>query len=73
MSKIETFSRNARCPFFQSAGKKSVRCESAVRQAYNVTVFFTKSEADDFVRRACCQNFKSCPYYRALMTTKYRD
>lgn len=73
MGKHDTIKRNARCPFFDSAGTKSVRCESPVRRAYNVTVFFDKAAAEDYVHRVCCGDYEKCAYYKALMAVKYRN
>ena len=72
------------CPFFVNLGKikkgenkAAINCENLQDNIgfdmYYSLVFTCKEERKSYVDLFCCDNYKSCPYFRALMATKYKN
>ena len=65
------------CPFYTGrddahAGKK-ILCESPVPDS-NLGLYFREKEAYlTQMRIFCCQHYKKCEIYRAVMAAKYED
>lgn len=67
MSKGQTYSRNAVCPFFIAAWERGVRCEGVAEGSQTKTVFKSEEKCRRFITRNCmCWNYINCPLYKAI-------
>ena len=70
----------AKCPFYQSVIKTKrmvgVECEGLDVNLGFDTAHFTRlknyRELRDYTDIFCCDMYKTCPYYRAVIAAKYR-
>lgn len=75
----DRISERAKCPFFITAirAKKmvGVQCESLdVNLGFDTAHFVrlrTYRDLHDYADIFCCDMYKTCPYYKAMMETKY--
>ena len=77
----DRISERAGCPFFQNISRNKkmvgVECESLdVNLGFDTSHFIrlkNYQELDDYTDIFCCDMYETCPYYKALMETKYKE
>jgi hypothetical protein len=60
----------AACPFFLKAEALTIECEGLATGACN-NWFGSKEALTKYATKKCCEDYKSCKHYRALMLVKY--
>lgn len=77
----DRISEKAICPFYLSVIRskhfKGVECESLDKNlGFHTSLFVrldTFGELRDFTDIFCCDMYKTCPYYKAIIHEKYND
>ena len=70
MSKsIET---KVQCPFWLYEGYKSIVCEGINSKAKEL-YFITDYDKQSWLKGVCCEDWKTCSRYQAIMKEKYSD
>lgn len=64
------------CPFFVESGDKEISCESIVKRSKRTKLCF--HQPPDKIKHAneyckSMEKYQQCPYYRALMSVKYKE
>ena len=75
--KLSWTETDAQCPFFIGENKRtaSVSCEGHGEDEHISIRFKALRARDRFMGRHCCKldGYRSCPYYRFLVTLKYNE
>ena len=67
-----TYEGKAACPFFSTVQGLTIKCEGLITGTCN-NWFRSKTALTNHVTEKCCEDYKSCKHYRALMILKYND
>lgn len=67
----------AACPFYVKETKSAQQGEMIMCEGIFTDVccncFSSRNEKKEYAKKVCCENYKSCKHYRALMLLKYND
>lgn len=73
----DLYSGRAACPFYISDRRAGTQGELIVCEGMVTDVccncFSSKAAKKEYANKVCCENYKSCKHYRALMILKYND
>lgn len=62
------------CPFYRTARDRTVTCESPVPGSQVAHIVFGRQETMiKHMRLFCCDGYKTCEIYRAVMDAKYSE
>jgi hypothetical protein len=66
---------DAQCPFFSADVPKTKRiiCEGIVDRSTLTLYFQRKKDYDIQLSVFCCEHYKNCELYRAIMSAKYDE
>ena len=64
----------AQCPFWRdNTRQRQIRCEGITRHSIIVQHFRSLQEWQQQKQIFCCEHYKNCELYRAIMETKYAE
>lgn len=61
------------CPFYRYDEPHRISCEGLGAADTTVLMFRIRKDRDQQMRIFCCEHYKNCELYRALMESKYEE
>ena len=64
---------DVKCPFYrmQNKGRRTIGCEGIMAHTTVVHRFRRQEAMDGHLARFCAAKYRECPYFKALMRSKY--